>query len=110
MLRRGRRPRSTNCCGIDEVPSWRRPLPDPPPPKRGRGGVLLPLPRLGGGGLGRGRRVTFEDPLPLAQALIRCASVTPADAGAQGVLGDALLQLGFTVTPLRFGNIANLFA
>ena len=65
---------------------------------------------LGGGGLGRGRRVTFEDPLPLAQALIRCASVTPADAGAQGVLGDALRQLGFTVTPLRFGNIENLFA
>jgi succinyl-diaminopimelate desuccinylase len=54
--------------------------------------------------------VTFEDPLALAQALIRCASVTPADAGAQGVLGDALRQLGFTVTPLRFGNIENLFA
>ena len=26
------------------------------------------------------------DPLPLAQALIRCPSVTPADAGAQDVL------------------------
>jgi succinyl-diaminopimelate desuccinylase len=54
--------------------------------------------------------VTFEDPLPLAQALIRCASVTPTDAGAQRVLADALHQLGFTVTPLRFGNIENLFA
>jgi succinyl-diaminopimelate desuccinylase len=54
--------------------------------------------------------VTFDDPLPLAQALIRCASVTPADAGAQGVLSDALRQLGFTVTPLRFGDIENLFA
>jgi succinyl-diaminopimelate desuccinylase len=51
-----------------------------------------------------------EDPLPLAQALIRCASVTPADAGAQTVLSDALRQLGFTVTPLRFGEIDNLFA
>jgi succinyl-diaminopimelate desuccinylase len=50
------------------------------------------------------------DPLPLAQALIRCASVTPADAGAQGVLADALQQLGFTVTPLKFGDIDNLFA
>jgi succinyl-diaminopimelate desuccinylase len=50
------------------------------------------------------------DPLPLAQALIRCASVTPADAGAQAVLADALRQLGFTVTPLRFGEIDNLFA
>ena len=54
--------------------------------------------------------MTFDDPLPLAQALIRCESVTPDDAGAQGVLGDALRQLGFTVTPLRFGNIENLFA
>jgi len=52
----------------------------------------------------------LTDPLPLAQALIRCASVTPADAGAQGVLADALRQLGFTVTPLRFGEIENLFA
>ena len=52
----------------------------------------------------------WEDPLPLAQALIRRASVTPADAGAQDVLSDALRQLGFAVTPLRFGEIDNLFA
>jgi succinyl-diaminopimelate desuccinylase len=52
----------------------------------------------------------WEDPLPLAQALIRCASVTPADAGAQDVLSDALRQLGFAVTPLRYGQIDNLFA
>jgi succinyl-diaminopimelate desuccinylase len=52
----------------------------------------------------------WYDPLPLAQALIRCASVTPADAGAQTVLGNALNQLGFTVTQLRFGDIENLFA
>jgi succinyl-diaminopimelate desuccinylase len=51
-----------------------------------------------------------HDPLPLAQALIRCASVTPADAGAQSVLADALRRLGFTVTPLRYGEIDNLFA
>jgi len=50
------------------------------------------------------------DPLPLAQALIRCASVTPADAGAQTVLADALERLGFTVTHLRYGGIKNLFA
>ncbi len=50
------------------------------------------------------------DPLPLAQALLRCASVTPADAGAQTALGDELRSLGFTVTPLRFGAIENLFA
>jgi len=52
----------------------------------------------------------LADPLELAQALIRCASVTPADAGAQGVLADALRALGFMVTPLRFGAIDNLFA
>jgi succinyl-diaminopimelate desuccinylase len=50
------------------------------------------------------------DPLPLAQALIRCASVTPADAGAQDVLAGALERLGFTVTRLRFGAVENLFA
>ncbi len=50
------------------------------------------------------------DPLPLAQALIRCASVTPADAGAQAVLAAALEGLGFTVTRLRFGDIENLYA
>ncbi len=50
------------------------------------------------------------DPLVLAQDLIRCASVTPADAGAQAVLARALEGLGFTVTRLRFGEIENLFA
>jgi succinyl-diaminopimelate desuccinylase len=52
----------------------------------------------------------WHDPLPLAQALIRCASVTPADAGAQTVLANALTQLDFIVTPLRYGEIDNLFA
>jgi len=50
------------------------------------------------------------DPLPLAQALIRCPSVTPADARAQDVLADALGGLGFTVTRLRYGEIENMFA
>ena len=50
------------------------------------------------------------DPLPLAQSLIRCASVTPADAGAQDALADALGRLGFSVHRLRFGEIENIFA
>jgi succinyl-diaminopimelate desuccinylase len=54
--------------------------------------------------------IDLQDPLPLAQALIRCASVTPADAGAQDVLADALRRLGFAVTRLRYGEIDNLFA
>jgi succinyl-diaminopimelate desuccinylase len=54
--------------------------------------------------------LTDADPLPLAQSLIRCASVTPADAGAQNVLAAFLEPLGFAVTRLRFGAIENLFA
>ncbi|RKK05275.1 succinyl-diaminopimelate desuccinylase [Pseudoroseomonas wenyumeiae] len=50
------------------------------------------------------------DPLPLLQDLIRCPSVTPADAGAMAVLEAALVPLGFTCTRLRFGEIENLFA
>ncbi len=50
------------------------------------------------------------DPLPLAQKLLRCASVTPADAGAQGGLASALEEIGFTVTKLRFGGIENFYA
>ncbi len=54
--------------------------------------------------------MTAADPAPLARALIRCASVTPADDGAQAVLAAALETLGFTVTHLRFGDTPNLFA
>jgi succinyl-diaminopimelate desuccinylase len=52
----------------------------------------------------------LADPLPLAQALIRCASVAPADAGAQDALAGMLDQLGFTIHRLRFGEIENLYA
>lgn len=50
------------------------------------------------------------DPLPLAQALIRCRSVTPADDGALAVLEAALAPLGFACHRLRFGAVENLFA
>lgn len=50
------------------------------------------------------------DPLPLAQALIRCPSVTPADGGALDVLEGALVPLGFRVWRLMFGTTPNLFA
>jgi succinyl-diaminopimelate desuccinylase len=50
------------------------------------------------------------DPLPLAQALLRCPSVTPDDAGAQGVLASALASLGFSITHLPFGETQNFFA
>ena len=55
------------------------------------------------------------DPVGLAADLIRRPSVTPADAGAQGVLAGALESIGFTCTRLPFSepgtpDIANLFA
>lgn len=53
---------------------------------------------------------SLPDPLPLARALIRCASVTPADEGAQTVLARALEGLGFAVHHLPFGTTPNLFA
>ncbi|WP_428492197.1 succinyl-diaminopimelate desuccinylase [Rhodopila sp.] len=59
---------------------------------------------------GLGTETDLTDPLPLAQALIRCASVTPADDGAQQALGTMLGGLGFSVQRLRFGAVENLFA
>ncbi|MCC7282173.1 MAG: succinyl-diaminopimelate desuccinylase [Acetobacteraceae bacterium] len=50
------------------------------------------------------------DPVLLTQALIRCPSVTPEDAGAIAVLEGVLAPLGFACTRLRFGEVENLFA
>lgn len=58
----------------------------------------------------------LADPLGLAQALIRCPSVTPADAGALDQLQAALEGLGFACRRLPFGAaegrpvIDNLYA
>lgn len=55
-----------------------------------------------------------RDPLPLARALLRARSVTPADDGAIGLLEAALRPLGFACRRLRFGppgaEVENLFA
>jgi succinyl-diaminopimelate desuccinylase len=55
------------------------------------------------------------DPVALTQALVRCPSVTPADAGALEVLVQALKPLGFVCRRLRFESqgtppIDNLYA
>jgi succinyl-diaminopimelate desuccinylase len=55
------------------------------------------------------------DPVLLAQQLIRCPSVTPADAGALGVLEAALKPLGFACHRLHFEDedapaVENLYA
>ncbi len=62
------------------------------------------------------------DPLPLAQALLRCPSVTLGDREiacdrdnefariGQGALAEELARLGFEIQVLWFGTVANLFA
>jgi succinyl-diaminopimelate desuccinylase len=55
------------------------------------------------------------DALALSRKLIRCASVTPADAGAIGILESVLAALGFTCHRLRFEEagtapVENLYA
>jgi succinyl-diaminopimelate desuccinylase len=55
------------------------------------------------------------DVIELTQALIRCPSVTPEDAGAQDVLKSALKDMGFEIYDLPFdGNgsypVKNFFA
>jgi succinyl-diaminopimelate desuccinylase len=53
---------------------------------------------------------TLTDPIPLAQALIRRPSVTPAEAGALDVVEAALGALGFRVRRLKFNDVDNLYA
>ncbi len=56
-----------------------------------------------------------ENPVALAQALIRCPSVTPHESGALALLEDILSKLGFATHRLTFGTapdgpVENLFA
>jgi succinyl-diaminopimelate desuccinylase len=48
--------------------------------------------------------------LELAENLIARRSVTPADEGCQQLIGERLAAVGFTVEPLRYGNVDNLWA
>jgi succinyl-diaminopimelate desuccinylase len=55
------------------------------------------------------------DPIALTQALIRCESVTPADAGALATVAAALASIGFTCHTMTFSepgtpDIQNLYA
>src|SRR3982074_343028 len=57
----------------------------------------------------------MTDALSIARDLVRCPSVTPADAGALGVLENILKAAGFTVHRVTFGepgtaDIDNLYA
>ena len=48
--------------------------------------------------------------LDLTRDLIARRSVTPADEGCQKLMADRLVRVGFTVEPLFFGNVTNLWA
>ena len=55
------------------------------------------------------------DPVAIARALLRCPSVTPADAGALGVIENALKAAGFDVHRVIFAEagtapVENLYA
>lgn len=56
-----------------------------------------------------------KDPVALAQALIRCPSVTPTEGGAQALLAGILAEAGFDVHRVTFhepgaDDVDNLFA
>ena len=48
--------------------------------------------------------------LELAQNLLARRSVTPADEGCQLLMSERLAAAGFTIEPLPFGNVQNLWA
>jgi succinyl-diaminopimelate desuccinylase len=51
-----------------------------------------------------------EKTLELSCDLIRCASVTPDDAGCQALMIERLRALDFTCIELKFGNVSNFWA
>jgi succinyl-diaminopimelate desuccinylase len=52
----------------------------------------------------------LPDPLRLLQSLIRCPSITPAEAGALSCLEGVLRPAGFECRRLAFAEVDNLFA
>ncbi len=57
----------------------------------------------------------LKNPIAIAQALVKCPSVTPNEGGALGFLSDALSKLGFDCTRLPFSetgtpDVDNLYA
>ncbi len=52
----------------------------------------------------------IADPIPLAQALMRRRSITPAEDGVLDIAAEALTRLGFGVRRLKFGAVDNLYA
>jgi succinyl-diaminopimelate desuccinylase len=53
---------------------------------------------------------SIADPIPLAQALMRRPSITPAEAGVMDIAEQALTKLGFRTKRYKFGVVDNLYA
>ena len=53
---------------------------------------------------------TITDPIPLAEALMRCRSVTPVEDGALDAAEAALKTIGFRTKRYKFGVVDNLYA
>ena len=53
---------------------------------------------------------TIADPIPLAQALMRCPSVTPTEAGALDLAHRELETSGLRIHRYKFGVVDNLYA
>lgn len=54
--------------------------------------------------------MSIADPIPLAQALMRRPSITPAEVGVIGIAEEALKKLGFRTKRYTFGAVENLYA
>jgi succinyl-diaminopimelate desuccinylase len=52
----------------------------------------------------------MREALALAKELIARRSVTPEDGGCQEIIAERLVRAGFRCEPMRFGEVANLWA
>lgn len=56
------------------------------------------------------RAATLDDTLELAERLIACRSVTPADAGCLAIIANRLEAIGFCCEFMNRGEVTNLWA
>lgn len=52
----------------------------------------------------------MQDVIEIAKELISRPSITPLDSGCQVFIAQQLSALGFTIEPMRFGEVDNLWA
>lgn len=52
----------------------------------------------------------MADPIAITQELLKCPSVTPADAGTLAIVSEFLASRGFAIERLDSGEVCNLYA